>query len=170
MTMKLFGAALIILACGGYGFMMANAHRKEVKALQNIITTISYIKCELQFRNTALPELCSRAAKVTQGCISRFFQSLAAELEAQICPDTNECLLNALSRHPDIPPSSTEAIVNMGTTIGVFDLTGQLDGLNRVLLQSEEALSKLTKQQDIRIRSYQTLGLCAGAALAILLV
>ena len=53
-----------------------------------------------------------------------------------------------------------------------------LEWISEALLQSIEALRELTESQlkehnenqDVRIRSYQTLGLCAGAAIAILFI
>ena len=54
--------------------------------------------------------------------------------------------------------------------IGRFDLEGQLQGLESVRVYCRDQLDNLAKDRDVRLRSYQTLGLCAGAALAILFV
>ena len=58
----------------------------------------------------------------------------------------------------------------MGSSLGRFDLEGQLQGLESVRIYCREQLDELSKDRDVRLRSYQTLGLCAGAALAILFV
>ena len=58
----------------------------------------------------------------------------------------------------------------MGSSLGRFDLDGQLLGLEAVRVYCQEQLSEMSKDRDVRLRSYQTLGLCAGAALAILFV
>ena len=56
----------------------------------------------------------------------------------------------------------------LGTTLGRFDLPGQLRGLEAAIRSAEEALRSIRDGAADRRRSYQTLGLCAGAAVAIL--
>lgn len=170
MTIKIYGAIFVILACSGFGFSLAAAYLKEVRALRNLIKAVNYMKSELQYRYTALPELCAHAAQVTDGCVRKFFSLLAEELESQICPNTGQCVLNVLARQQDLPSPAKEIVTDLGKSLGVFGLSGQLDGLLQIQAACEDKLAGLTKHQDIRVRSYQTLGVCAGAALAILLV
>ena len=63
-----------------------------------------------------------------------------------------------------------ELLLELGRGLGSFDLNGQLRGIEAVRRQAIEALQESVNDRDVRIRSYQTLGLCAGAALAILLL
>lgn len=170
MTVKICGAIFVILACSGFGFSLAASYIKQVGALRNLIKAVNYMKSELQYRYTALPELCAHAAQATDGCIRKFFLLLAAELESQICPNTEQCVVNVLTRQQDLPSYTKEIAADLGKTLGAFGLSGQLEGLLQIQVACEEKLSSLTKHQDNRVRSYQTLGVCAGAALAILLV
>ena len=52
--------------------------------------------------------------------------------------------------------------------MGQFDLSGQLKGFEAVNKDCLRELTDLENNRTQRTRSYQTLGLCAGAALAIL--
>jgi len=54
--------------------------------------------------------------------------------------------------------------------LGRFDLPGQLEGIQAVRKRCEESLESIRKNRNERLRSYQTLGVCAGAALAIILI
>lgn len=170
MMFKLIGAALVILGCGSFGFVLAAAHRKEVHILRNLITALSYMKCELQFHKTSLPLLCRKTAACTNGPVGKYFNALAQELESQICPDVRSCSAHALSNTKELPTSVRACIQKLSNTLGAFDLKGQLNGLEYASRQAEQALDNLLQNQDQRLRNYQTLGLCAGAALAILLV
>ena len=58
----------------------------------------------------------------------------------------------------------------LGKSIGRFDMDGQIKGLEAVRQDCRRRLDELSKDRDTRLRSYQTLGLCAGAALAILFI
>ena len=168
MSIKVFGALLIIIGCGCVGFSMAAAHRKEEKALRQLIRALDYMGCELQYRLTPLPELCRRAATESGGAVSQVLLNLAMELESQVAPDAPSCVNAALSRTAGLPSIARKNLQQLGAFLGQFDLQGQLTGLEAARKQCRKELDELSKNRDVRLRSYQTLGLCAGSALAIL--
>ena len=170
MNLKWIGAILIIVGCGGFGFSMAAAHRREENTLRQLICALDYMECELQYRLTPLPDLCRQAAGEQKGCIQEVLMNLSGELDAQISPDVERCMQAALSKVEEIPKHTREALTDMGKTLGRFDLSGQLKGLEQVRAICRTNLEALRTNREPRLRSYQTLGLCAGAALAILLV
>ncbi len=170
MSFKLVGAILVIAACGGFGFYLAAAHRREEASLRRLIGVLDYMECELQYRLTPLPQLCRQAAGEAAGGIYHAFLELAKELEDQISPDVDRCMRAALSRCRDIPALTLEALELLGRSLGRFDMDGQLKGLEGVRQECRRNLNDLNQNRDNRIRSYQTLGLCAGAALAILFI
>ena len=170
MYLKLMGAILILAGCGGYGIMMAMNHRKEVAALHQLAKVMEEMICELEYRLTPLPELCRFGANQTTGALKAFFQSLAKAMDEQVSPDVGICTVTALKATPGIPSFASAQLQAMGQTLGRFDLTGQLTCLERCKQSCIGHLEVLEHQQSQRLRSYQTLGFCAGAALAILLV
>ena len=168
--MKLIGAVLVILGCGGTGFSMAAAHRKQERELRQLMSALDFMQCELQYRLTPLPDLCRQTAAQTHGCIRSLFSSLAEELEDQIAPDVQHCMNAAVAKTTDIPSAAAAVAGNLGKTLGRFDMEGQIRGLENARQECRVALEKLTQNSENRLRSYQTLGLCAGAALAILFI
>lgn len=170
MTGKLIGAILIICGCGGMGFAMAASFRREESTLRQLLAALDYMECELQYHLTPLPELCRQAASGRRGAASRILNALATELENQIEPDVHSCMNAALALCPETPRRTREAFELMGMSLGRFDMDGQLKGLEAVRAHCRRELVTLEENRDTRLRSYQTLGLCAGAALAILLI
>ena len=168
MNVKLIGAALIIAGCGGVGFSMAASHRREEKAFRQMIRALDYMGCELQYRLTPLPELCRCAASECGGPIGQVLVNLAVELEAQVAPDVGSCMNAALAKTSGLPQRAKKNLQILGQSLGQFDLQGQLVGLESARKQCRRELDELTKNRDVRLRSDQTLGLCAGSALAIL--
>ena len=63
-----------------------------------------------------------------------------------------------------------EVMTELGDHLGRFDLQGQINGLEHCREHCVSKLKLLSDNKEKRLRSYQTLGLCAGAAIAILLV
>lgn len=170
MNLKILGAVLVIVGCGGFGFMIAATHRREEKTLQQLMAALDHMSCELQYRLTPLPELCRQAAAESSGVVRAVFCTLVQELESQISPDVERCMRAALSKVKDMPKLTNEAMLLLGRSMGRFDLEGQLMGLESVRQSCCIRAESLAKNRDIRLRSYQTLGLCAGAALAILFI
>ena len=168
MTIKLIGAALVFSGCGGFGFAMAAAHRREEQALQQLLIALEFMECELSCRLTPLPQLCRAAANTVTGPVHTLLTQLAGELDAQIAPDVDCCVRAVLEEMPGIPDALGAQFRELGSTLGLFDMPGQLRGLRSSAARCRLALDALTRNRDGRLRSYQTLGLCAGAALAIL--
>ena len=170
MTMKWIGAILVICGCGGLGFSIAAASRREETALRQLIGALDFMVCELQYHLTPLPELCRQAGRENRGAVYRVLCALAHELDCQISPDVQSCMHAALVSCPEVPKRVRQAFEIMGTSLGRFDMEGQVKGLESVRGFCRRELEGLSQNRESRLRSYQTLGLCAGAALAILFV
>lgn len=170
MNGRIIGAILIVAGCGGFGFSTTAAFKKEEKILQQLLGALNFMQCELQYRLTPLPDLCRLASAEQKNRIGIFFQRLAQELESQISPDVSCCVHAALSAVEGIPNRARKALELMGSNLGRFDAEGQIQGLEAVRSFCRSELEQMGVNRDARLRSYQTLGLCAGAALAILFV
>lgn len=170
MTVKIIGSALIILACGGFGFSMASADKKETNALRNLIHALCFMECELEYRLTSLPELLNAAKKYFTGSLRCFFEELSCILSTNDQANVQACVALAMKRVGNLPVSCRDPLIQLGKTLGSFGLTGQIEGMKAVRISCEQALCTKTADQDKRLRSYQTLGLCAGAALVILFI
>lgn len=166
--MKWIGAMLVILGCGGFGFMMAMSHRRTESTLRQLIGALDYMECELHYRLTPLPQLCRQTAAESSGCIRTVFSELAHELEDQISPDVKSCMDAALAKAGELPLQAKKVLLTMGQTLGRFDMDGQMQGLSGARQLCRRELELLSENREVRLRNYQTLGLCAGAALAIL--
>ena len=69
-----------------------------------------------------------------------------------------------------MPEAAKRNLLLLGKTLGRFDLTGQLSGIESVIQLCRRDLDGLLSNQDVRLRSYRTLGICAGIALVILFI
>jgi len=168
--MKWIGAMLIVAGCGMFGFSMAANHRREETALRQLIAALDYMQCELQYRMTPLPDLCRQAGEQNRNVIGQVLLMLARELDCQISPDVERCMEEALKTGDMLPTRVKKAFEILGSSLGRFDMDGQIRGMEGVRSFCRRELEALGENREARLRSYQTLGLCAGSALAILLV
>lgn len=131
---------------------------------------LSAMHKELEYRLTPLPELCRYASQLWTGKISKVLLCFSEELERDRHLDAVSCMTSAMGKFPDLPPRTRCGLELFGRSVGRYDLAGQLQGLDEVASYCQQELGKLSDNRESRLQSYQTLGLCAGAALVILFI
>ncbi len=170
MTMKLLGAVLVIVGCGGVGFFMCHNHRKEERAMEQLLRSLEWMILELNYRMPPLAVLCRGAAEIGKGAVGQFFEELANELEHQLTPDVSTCVTAAILTVPGLSATTEAHLRELGTSMGNFDLSGQICGLEAAKARCDRELQILSSEGKTKLRSYQTIGICAGVALVILFI
>ncbi len=170
MNYKWFGAIFVVIGCGGFGFLIAAASKREEKHLRELLEVITFMISELQYHLTPLPELITNATQYASGTLLQVLSALSEELKGQIAPDAESCMRAVLDKNQSVPVLTGNMLRLLSRSLGKFDLSGQISGLTLVMEACKENLQKLTKDRTERLRSYRTLGVCAGIALAILLM
>lgn len=170
MNLRLLGAALVVTGCGAVGFSIAAGYRREERALQALLFALEHMICELRYRMTALPELCAGAGKQAGGLVGGVLVRLSQLLAQQAFPDPDGCMEAALENCPKLPQTVRRNLELLGNRLGRFDAVGQLQGLESVKELVQRDLTGLRSGLDGKLRACRTLGLCAGVALAILLI
>ena len=168
MTVKWIGAIIIIASCGSFGFSIAAAYKREEQTLLSLIRAVEFMICELEHRVTPLPDLCRMAGMEARGCVGEALQSLSVRLEQQISSDASKCMAEVLACANHIPWRTRTNLNQLGQTLGKFALSGQVSGFKAVAALCQRDLASLSHNKDAKLRSYRTLGICAGVALVIL--
>lgn len=163
------GVLLVIFGCGSIGVSMAAAYSTQIRLLRQLIGVLDEMEWELQYHLTPLPELCHISAANTTGIIRGVFEQLASSLKRKAYSDVRSAMEAALSGCR-IPVRISRHLKNLGMSLGRFDLQGQVQGLRSVKSACRRELQELENGKRERLRGYQTLALCAGAAVAIILI
>lgn len=169
MTTKVLGAFFVLCGCGGFGYSMSSLLRKAEYDLQMFYLTLERIRNELMFRRTPLPELCREASAYSKGTVSTVFSNLTNELESQQNADVYLCMQQSICNifcEPDV----TELFLLLGKNLGSLDLNGQSQNIDEIIFLCKQKLEKMQAEKEERMHNCKTLSLCAGAALAILLI
>ena len=170
MTIKLIGAIFVVVGCTGFGYLVASNINQECNSLRQLMTALDYILCEISYRRTPLPELFRLTSTVCSGDLCRLFLTIANELERQALQNANKCILTALNKHPGVPKYTAHCITLLGQTIGMFNLSGQIKSIESVKVEADRLLALCNENLSSKSRCYKTLGISAGAALAIIFV
>lgn len=168
MMLKLIGAAIIISGCGGFGFALAINYGMQERLLHDLIRAIEIMGNELRYRLTPLPKLCEITACSVREPLKSFLFDLSDELNKRKSPDVLSCVRSALARSRISKGNVREILVELGTTLGMYDLEGQESGLKRIQQICIREENEYRIHYKERTRCYKTLGLCSGIAIAIL--
>lgn len=168
--MKWIGVVLVLTGCGSCGFGMAASYNRTAQAFRQLLRALEVMQWEMQYRLTALPELCEAAAGSCSGPVARVFAEIGRRLTESRGEDIRLCILQAVSKNSDLPESCGKLLFHLADTMGRYDLEGQLRGLQATEAACREALAAIEDGKEGRLRSYRALGLCGGAALALLLL
>ena len=165
--LKWLGAAGICLACAGVGFSMARELEQQERLLGILLHKLGYIYRQLHYRATPLPELLLNAAGEEQDPISAIFRAIPGHLHGQ---NGQVAMEDALQTWKNIPEAVKTLLSLLGGCMGAFDLDGQLSHLESVMEECKRSMAHLAETKQIRLRNYRTMGICAGAAITILLL
>lgn len=170
MNLKWIGAVCIIAGCSGWGIRMANGYHRQIILLDQLRTALHMMRWELCYRCTPLPDLCVSVAENTSGVLRKLLYDFAENLENHIQPDAQRCMRAAVRTHNQIAPNAKRILLYLGKILGRYDLEGQLQGLDQVIAECTKECRSMENDHSIRMKSYRTLGICAGAALVIIFV
>jgi len=169
MLFKLMGAGMIVVGSGGCGALLAREYIQEEKCLGALHRLVTSMAEELRGRRSSLPELFYFGAELSGTVIGSIASDMARELEAQVTPDAASCLAVVMKRY-SLPPKTQELLMELGRGLGVFDLPGQLRELEAVGEKCAKLSEQMAAERDSRVRVMRAMGLCAGAAAAVLLM
>lgn len=172
MQLKLVGAVLIFFVCSGFGFYLAEKDRQDVNCLRHLIYSLDYMGNELQYHMTPLPQLMRQtAAQCHHKKLSQIFLLFSHQLEDKYCSDFFVCTNSVIKQCKFSLPRRSCCILNeLCRTMGRFDLEGQINSIMSVKASCMNEYDALRTDLSTRIRSYRTLGICAGVAIIIMFI
>lgn len=169
--LKLLGAAIIVIAAASVGIRMARAVRIEERYLSQLAKVLEMMAWEIESRLTAAAPLCDLAALQCSGALSDVFSALAKCFGEQDAADAGHMMDAVLLRFGgSLPASCHYRLRELGSILGAYEADEQVQALNSLRSRIERSLEELREGRPQRCRSYEVMGVCAGCALAILLL
>ena len=169
---KLLGKAMIVLGSGSAGFGFARAVRAQLRQLNALLAALEAMKGEIEYRLTPLPELFAALGEGTEPVTAAFFRGCAAMMEADRALPPQLVLGRAMEQTTSLQWSARtrETVRNLAFSLGKFDLGGQVRAIELAQERLRAELAEVQAGSRARCRSYETIGICAGLALAVILL
>ena len=149
--LKLIGLSLILTASSAMGLGLARTVRRQQAQ------TLALIDALLRIREAA---------------VAAFFSGLAGSLSAADTCTVGYACRQALRRTEGlcIPAGVRTALMSLFDTLGKYDLDGNLQALDLALGRLREEARQLQGSAAARCKTYVTLGVCTGLAVAVILI
>jgi len=169
---KGFGMACIVLASSCVGFGFARSVRRQAAQLAQLITALEFMKSEIQYRMTPLPELFGQLARSPEPAVGGMFARCAGILRANRTSPPAAAFKRAMEEEKRLvlSPESRQTLTALGMALGRFDVEGQCRSIELAQRRLQAESDALEEKKRARCRSYETIGVCAGLAIAVILV
>ena len=170
--LKLIGLSLILTASSAMGLGLARTVRRQQAQTLAFIDAVLRIRHELQYRLTPLPDVFLALQESREAAVAAFFSGLAGSLSAADTCTVGYACRQALRRTEGlcIPAGVRTALMSLFDTLGKYDLDGNLQALDLALGRLREEARQLQGSAAARCKTYVTLGVCTGLAVAVILI
>ena len=170
--LKGIGALCVMLGASVMGFGYAAAVRRQGTRLAALIGSLTYMKGEIEYRRTPLPEVFLLLAdSAAEKCVGRFWQHCAEALARGTGFGVQSAFRAAMRKSAlELPPEAVQTMLVLGTSLGQFGLEGQERAIALSIERLAALLERLEQGRAARCRSYATIGVCAGLAVAVILL
>ena len=168
--LRLIGAALVTLSASLVGFGFARGVRRQCAQLEGLLWALDFMQAELSARLTPLTQLFSMLSACRQKDVALFFEAAGRALSVPPGCTVPVSFKRGFQASPGLSPGqeAVQTLYGLSTALGRFDLESQLAAIERAKGSITSVL--LQAQKRARCRSYETIGICAGLALAVILL
>lgn len=170
--LKTVGILCVVMGASGAGFSMALNVKRMISVLQQLLASLDQMKNEIEYRKTPLPELMRILSVQTKGGVAEFWGRVADDLFLRQETSVYAIVKKNLAVMPASVFSSPvrHILMNLGSGLGKYDVAGQLRAIDLAAVRLRGLLEQYETEQSVRVRGYCTLGICAGLALAIIIL
>lgn len=168
--LKTLGAALILLSSCTVGFGFAGDVRRQTAQLSALISALENLHGEISVRRTPLAEALLMLSDGENREVGQFFHLCADHLADSCRTSPYLAIRSALDGAKGLMFSQQTrlTLLSFGMSLGKFDAQAQLAAVSHAASRLERELTELQRLAPARSKSYRTIGLCTGLALAVI--
>lgn len=170
MNIRFIGALILCIGSSCLGFSAAGTVRRRVKTLQSLKLSLEMMRCEVSYTLTPIGKICDILCKSTEGDVRTLYHRLAAVFSAPYPAKDDWAGELVHSTLRGIPEETAEALTELLSSFGRFGVNEQLRLIDLTAEKVSAALAQTETEKKQRCRCYQTLGICTGLAIMILVL
>ncbi len=167
--LRIIGVLFVVCGAAGAGAATALGVRFSLNAARQLCSALERMKNEIDYCRTPLPALMELLSK-DPGPLSPLFAQMAGQLALRQEASVNAIVRKSLAAVPALPGPVRQILLDLAPGLGRYDVDGQLRAIDLASAQARALFEQYRAEQRGRIRSCCTLGLCAGLAIAIMVL
>jgi stage III sporulation protein AB len=171
MTLKLIGAATIIIVCGAVGVFKTGGLSRRVRQLEAFIAAVDYISTEIRYCAAPAEVLMSRLASLKEYSSLRVFAACTEKLASAV--SFREAWASAIAEAKDsldLDYDDREVLLRFGSVLGTTDIEGQTANCEHCRELLIQRLSGAVEDRRRHGRMYTSLGVLCGVFIATVLI
>ena len=166
--MKWAGVLFVVVSAGSMGFQIAASLNHRCRIRRELISVLQILRNEIEVRGTPLPQCFALMSASGKTVRSTLFGTGARDMDANRWVTPSDAMDRALTDLEE--PALRQILMPLASQLGKYDLEAQLQGIVRAKQETDTLLCALEHERRIKSKTYRTLGICMGLAVAILLV
>lgn len=170
--LRLFAAGLIVLGSSIFGFGASSAVKRQMKTLRDLQTALFSMKNEMLYSMAELPDLLLLLSQKVRGAVGSWLLSSGRKLQNEPTASVTDVMMECLECNDAMTYSNaTRSILyTLCLSLGKLDADGQIRAIDKALEELTAQRKYMEENRDLRVKSYRILGICAGLALAVVLL
>ena len=166
--MKWIGMIFIVVAASSVGFGMSLSIRKDRSLLLQMQHALQILRNEIAFCGTPLPQAFALMAANCNGYLECVFSDTAKQMDKHRWMTPSAVMNQVLSGYQETVVS--ELLINLAAGLGNYDLQAQLGAICTADERAAQVLHRTEQEGKVKAKIYETLGVCGGLSVAILLI
>jgi len=166
--MKVIGMVFVILAASSVGFSMSSSIRRDRLLLLQLQHALQLLRNEIAFCGTPLPQTFALMAANCTGYLERVFSEVAKQMDKHRWMSPSAVMEQVLSGQRDTVVS--DILKELAAGLGDYDVQSQLISVRTADERAATSLQRTEQEGSTTARIYETLGICSGLSVAILLI
>ncbi len=168
---RLVGALFIVAGSASAGFYMAGNVRKTQRIYRDALRATAYMKSEIECYLTPLHDIYGQLARILPKPLASLFFALheQARRSLGLLPAVHFSRARQQQKNR-LPHELGQILAEMFDLLGRQDAVAQIRAITLAEERLNEALGRVSSEKKERCHAYETIGICAGIALVIILV
>lgn len=166
--MKYIGLLFIVVSASSVGIQMAANLNRRCEMIRQFIYSLQVLRNEILVCGTYLPQAFALMAASVTTPLAEIYETIAKQMEKNRWLTPYDVTREVVDGSWD--GEISRMILSLSQKLGKYDLQAQTAGIDAAAKEAEQYLQVLECEKRLKSRTYRTLGLCAGLAVAILLV
>lgn len=164
-----FGFILVVSGASAAGIFMSHSVQRKAEICTELISALEFMRGEIEFRLTPLGEICNHLGLVCKKPLGQVFSFVADALKSAPGRPSGVQMRRALQRQP-LPEEAKVVLTELFDSCGKQDVLSQLRAIDLAERRMQLTLDVLQKEKNERCRTYRMIGICAGLAVAVILI